>query len=257
MTTKDILNKITVALDDINFNKIQRYEYIKYIEETLQDIALECNLYLDKMELIGKDGETSVEISYENKQPIAIEHVARNGFVCREFSSNAIKNAQVDLGNTGFSTNATILNERAYCIIVEGTKQKQLKLEFAVPFHGEEKIEVLLSTTISSDKIPTEYKDPVDVPAYLYNCLYYGVMTRVLETMSLRNEKRYSEYPVFKSNYDREKKKVKAYLVNLKSKAGLNLIQPLLWLSESNYRDGQVKEYEFPPEYTSTIIQWE
>jgi len=256
MTTQDLFSKIQVAINDPTFTKIQRAEYLQYLQETLGQIALHSGLYLYTTTIKANEGDKSFMITLLNREPMKIEHVTRGGYVCREFSDNAMRNAEVSEDQRGFATNNTIIGDRAYSVRlshIEGT----IELFFPVSFYDQEELVVTLSTTLDSDELPTEFADPKFIPLYAFDAIYHGVLSKIMQSLMIRDSREYNNsWQMAEQLYDRKKKDLLAYIRKLKSRAGVEQIQPLLWLSDNGI-DHRTGGPGIPPEYTTNYIEWD
>jgi len=253
MTTQEIFSKIQIAINDPKFAKVQRAEYLQYLEETLAQIAFDTGLYLNNFELDTQEGSNEVSIDLSTGEPLKIERVERNDYVCREYSVNAIKNAIVDSNNRGFSTNNTSLDIRAYGVILEPNYPPRMRLIFAEPFIRDEKVKVTVSSTIEKTNLPTTFSDPKFIPIYAVDTVYYGVLSKILQVLSGSYKDIKNDWIETDIMYIKKKKELKAYLKSLKSRSGVNVIQPILWLSDID-GDRITGSHGMPEEYWKSII---
>lgn len=254
MTTQDLFSKVQLAINDPAFAKVQRYEYVQYFNETMAQIALHSGLYLHRETVTMNLGDTEVVITVPTREPFKVEHVKRGGNVCREFSTVAIHNALADSDSRGFSTNDTTLGGRAYAILLSPSTQGQIILAFPVEFQQDEEVEVVMSMTVDQANLPVEFNDPHFIPIYAFDAYYHGVLSKVMQSLMIRDAREHNNgWQMAEQLYDRKKKDLVAYIRKLKSREGLELIQPLLWLSDRgiNHTTGGPG---IPPEYTSNII---
>jgi hypothetical protein len=254
MTTQDLFSKVQVSINDPTFTKVQRYEYVQYFKETMAQIALHSGLYLHRELLTMNLGDTDVVVDLPAREPLKLEHVKRGGNVCREFSTVAIHNALADADNRPFSTNDTVLGGRAYSVRLSPNNQGQIILSFAIPFQQDEEVEVVISSTLSDDSMPEEFQDPHFIPIYAFDAYYHGVLSKVMQSLMIRDTREHNNnWQMAEALYDRKKKDLVAYIRKLKSREGLELIQPLLWLSDKGI-DHRTGGPGIPPEYTTNII---
>jgi len=258
MTTQDIFSKIQIAIGDVTFSKIQREEYLQYLEETLGQIAVNANYYLISVNKVPLADEHVISVAFSNNsEPVNLDYVTRNRIECREFSSNSMFTASQDPLNRGFQVNDTPVNEQAYATRIippRGTNTDvSLLLYFPVAFSGIEEVDMVISMTADTASLPNRFNDPKVIPLFAYDAVYNGVLSKVLQSLMIRNlAKHGNNWQTVEMIYNRKVKDLYSYIKRLKSRNSFPEIQPLKWMSDSGAR---VKSGSgIPPEWSSTII---
>lgn len=259
MTSQDIFSKIQLAIGDITFNKIQREEYLQYLEETMGQIAVYASYYLDTPPIFKpvKDSHI-IEINYlDGSEPIALNYVTRGKLECREFSNQTMFAAANDPLHRGFHVNDTSINKQAFTskIIppVNNETTSKLLLYFPIPFEADEEVEVIVAITANGTTLPSKFNDPKHIPLYAFDAIYHGVLTKVLQSLMVRNlSKHGNNWQTVEMIYNRKLRDLKSYIVRLKSKNSYPEIQPLKWLSDTGHRIQSGSG--IPSEWSKTII---
>ena len=245
-----------MAINDPAFVKIQRAEYVQYFKETLGQIALVSGLFLQGEVYKATGGETVVTFALGSSQPLKVEHLTRGGLVGREYSDNAMRNADASSLGRGFMTNNTTLDHRAYSVRLTPSVDNTIEIFFHKPLVLDEEINVTFSTSIDENSLPQAFNDVEFIPIYAFDCLYHGVLSKVMQKLMIADAREYNNsWQTAEMLYSRKMKDLIAYVRNLKSRAGVATVQPLLWLSDNS---GEIPKggNGIPPNYTTNIIDW-
>ena len=227
MNRQRIFDRLQTTFDDASFSLIQREEYIQIFAEVMESIGLECECNLKySVETITVAGDTHV-FSQPQGMVYKLEYLKRNDAECREISLQSILTAKNNLLK-GYNVNDTELSNQHYALKMIGT---DLTAYFALPLEINETLESLL--LVSEVDITTVYTDVLDIPGYMADVVYYGIYSRILETLYTKGKNKQADLiSAIDMKYDRLKRNLKSYIKNLKTTSSFPQIQSFKWLSE-------------------------
>jgi len=223
----EIYSRVQSDLDDLSHNKIVKGDYFNFAQTTLNDISKEALVWLENAEIVFPARTNTVTYSHP-QEVLAIEHAAMGDRYLREVSLNAILNARIDRYNRGFAVNESELDQSFYTSEVNGTE-----VSILLPTEVEKGVKIKLVLIVGAPTVSYELRpeEDMEVPIYMQNALRAGIYYSAIRTLMPREPNKWgSLYPLARDEYNREVRKLSAYISNLKARNSYPQIQPFKFL---------------------------
>jgi len=228
MDRKAIFSRLQETINDLEFKKIQKEEYIQIYSSVINELAMICEYNLVAYNLTISAQTSDLVITSPRGIVYKIEYLRRNEKECREISWQTASTAEVNQLR-GYMINDSVATSQNYAAKIIG---EDLILRWIVPLEAGETITaMLLVSEFDTDGL---YEDLETVPYYLYNAIYYGMYKKILEKLYLEagNNIPGDMFSTVMSQYRDEQLKLKSYIRNLKTVSSFPQIQPFKWLPE-------------------------
>jgi hypothetical protein len=270
MTTNLLFSLVQKKINDITFSKVERQEYIVSLDNVMQDIARECDVFFSSQSYsVGVDmveGDFFFDILVSNIiSPIKIEYLKRgkmdnegNYFFseCREISYASVLHSKDSTDKDGYNVNSSALGTIFYAVQVISVRnalnQYVLRVHFTSPFQADEQIHVYATTSQPYGNPVSFASTLIDVPSHIAHVAEFGILSYVTSLLYFGFNQFGNQYQLATAEYESRKKKLKSYVINLKTKSSPIIVQPFKFLGEGVERS--VGDPGIPEEWYGNIL---
>jgi hypothetical protein len=241
---RQILSQVQQSINDIEYSRIQRAEYIDCFHRVIENVSHEVHLWLSTKDYTPNPTSSPIDPApYFFTIPAADKvqyfmRMSRNGMDCREYSFQAIK--RNSSSEEPFPVNQTELPENSYAIFVMPDESVRI-YSAAVIYPGDTfTIEYLTTKPYNAVKWDSLNSDNIQLPDFMVESIEAGMkMSLFLRLYERGDEAALNRYRLWESKYMLAKENAARYTRRLRDKNSFVQVRPYNWLGARNNYEGQ------------------
>jgi hypothetical protein len=241
---RQILSQVQQSINDLEYSKVQRAEYIDCFHRVVENVSHEVHLWLSTKDYTPNPTSAPIDpapnffvLPAADKVQYFIR-MTKNGVDCREYSLQAI--GRSSSFQEPFPLNETQLPDNSYAIFVMPDETVRI-YSAAVILPGDKfTIEYLTSKPYTAIKWDSINSDNIQLPDFMVAPIEAGMkMNLFLRLYERGDEAALNRYRLWESKYLLAKEEAAKYTRRLKDKNSFVQIRPYNWLGTRNNYEGQ------------------